>query len=121
MTMTAPHSVARVLRKGLRATWSVLWMFTVTFGLAIALTLLVKEMFGDFDHFKAWQESHFAYLLMWRILVYALLAVGWLSIRRRVDLSNDPSRLIRCEILLVSLVCLFEVNHAGLLQEGTSP
>lgn len=115
MTMAAIQSAAKILRKGLQVTWSLLWMFTVTLGLAITLTLLVKSVFGDFDQFRAWQQSHFTYLLLWRLLIYSLLACGWLSIRQRLVQGNESIRLIRCEVLLVLLACLFEVNHAGLL------
>jgi hypothetical protein len=94
-------------------------MFTATFGLAIALTLLVKSVFGDFDQFKAWQASHFTALLLWRLFIYGALAWGWLSIRRRLAQGTESNRLIRCEILLVLLVCIFEINHAGLLKGGS--
>lgn len=113
--MTALQSVARYARKGLGAAWSLLWMFTVTLGLAITLTLLVKSVFGDFDQFKAWQKSHFTYLLIWRVFIYCTLAWGWLSVRRRLVQGTESGRLIRCEILLVFLLCIFEANHAGLL------
>ncbi|MFS2159652.1 hypothetical protein ACCD10_20175 [Pseudomonas sp. Pseusp122] len=113
--MAALRSAARYVRKGLGAAWSLIWMFTATFGLAIALTLLVKGVFGDFDQYKAWQASHFIYLLLWRLLIYGALAWGWFKIRRRIAREAESNKLIRCEVLLVFLACVFEANHAGLL------
>lgn len=113
--MATIRAVARCARSGLRTAWSLLWMFTATFGLAITLTLLVKSVFGDFDQYKAWQASHFTYLLLWRLFIYCLLACAWLGIRRRLVDEAQSNRLIRCEVLMVFLVAVFEANHAGLL------
>jgi Na+/melibiose symporter-like transporter len=119
MTMAAFQSAVKILRKGLRVTWTLLWMFLLTLFLAVALTILVKDYFGGFDQFKQWQQDHFAYLLIWRLFVYSALAWGWLSIRQRFakDPASDRSmkRLRRCELLVIFVVCLFEIKHAGLI------
>ncbi|MFJ5299188.1 hypothetical protein ACIQAL_21985 [Pseudomonas sp. NPDC088368] len=90
-------------------------MFFGTLTVAAGLTLLIDQLFGDFEHFKVWQASHYIYLLGWRITVYAVLAGLWLRVRRRISARSGAGQLIRCELLLALLVCLFEINHAGLL------
>lgn len=116
--MTA-HQTKMLVIKGLRAAWSLLWMFVATFVLAVMLTLLVKETFGDFEQYREWQEAHLLQLFLWRLCMYTGLAIGWLKIRRRLASTQDAGetrkRLVRCELLVVVLVSIFEIKHTGLL------
>lgn len=123
--MAPMRTTSGFMRRGIGVVWSLLWPFLLTLCLAILITALVRQFFGDFDQFKAWGEKHYGLLLGWRLLIYAAIGTYWINLRGRLlqpgEADTSTARQRRCEILAALVVCLFELKHAGLLVGVGSP
>ncbi|MBI6856092.1 hypothetical protein YA0002_25345 [Pseudomonas cichorii] len=119
MTMVTFKSTTQLVRRSVVATWSFSWPFLMALVLAITLIWVVKAVFGDFEKLKAWQESHYGYLLAWRLLIYVLIGFGWLRLCSRLMKASDGEQarppIRRCEVMAIAMVLMFEISHSGLL------
>lgn len=107
------------LRKSTKALLSFTWPVLLTVSLAMIFMTAVAQIFGDLERFQEWQRTHYAYMLTWRLFLYAAIGFAWLKLRsglkeRATDISPYPSGLRRCEIMAVCIVSLFELRRAAL-------
>lgn len=106
------------LKAALGVLWELTWPFLLTLLLSIVLVLFVAQAFGDFDHYRAWQQSHEGALRAWRFSLYAGIAGFWWKLRARLRTSaTEPSarrRLLRCDLLALVAVALCELHGSGL-------
>lgn len=106
MSTWPPHLLqraARVLR------WSLLLVIA-----ALATNFAGIHLLGSLDSWQQWLQSHTQHFLIWRLLLYAGTACGWLWLRRRV-LAREPAnqpRLLRAEMAAVLAVAALEISQA---------
>lgn len=113
------------IRKSARALLSFSWPVLLTIMLVTIFLAVIAQVFGDLDRFREWQRAHYGYMLAWRLMVYAVIALGWFKIRAHLKEkapsdSPVPPGLRRCEGLAILVVCLFELRRAGLFEGAIS-
>ncbi|EPK5793112.1 TPA: hypothetical protein SL585_004623 [Pseudomonas aeruginosa] len=85
-------------------------------GLAVLGTLLslfALNHFGGIQGLEAWRQSNYWSLFSWRALLYCVLAITWIRVKQRKELSADErQRIRRIEILVLLLVLLIEFSKA---------
>ncbi len=114
----APVTVARGwLRKGIKGVWAFAWPVMLTILLAVLFMMMITYLFGDLEHFKQWQKTHYRYMLTWRMMIYAAIGIGWFRMRSRLKRqysdTKGRSALMRCEYLVIAVVVLLELMRAG--------
>jgi hypothetical protein len=107
------------LKAALGVLWELSWPFLLTLLLSIVLVLFVVQAFGDFEHYRAWQQTHEGALRAWRFSLYAGIAGFWWRLRSKLRASaTEPSarrRLFRCDLLALVAVALCELHGSGML------
>ncbi|WP_288464662.1 hypothetical protein [uncultured Pseudomonas sp.] len=103
--------VLRLVKGGLKGSaWVALILFTTVL-LALACSLLIQQFFGDIAGYQHWAETHRSGLQIWRLVVYAALAAGWLPLRQRLrKLPEGAGRLARSEWLAIAVIALYELQ-----------
>ncbi|HHK4245182.1 TPA: hypothetical protein ACQTXT_003996 [Pseudomonas aeruginosa] len=81
---------------------------------AVAANVVGIHLAGGSDGWQAWLTAHSTYFLIWRLLLYAGTAYGWIWMRRRV-LAREPDagtrrRLLRAELAAVVAVAALELS-----------
>lgn len=79
---------------------------------AVAVNVVGIHLSGGIDGWQAWLTAHSNHFLVWRLLLYAGTAYGWIWMRRRV-LAREPSarqRMLRAEMAAVAAVTALEIN-----------
>lgn len=90
--------------------WGLLLLIAAT-----AANLAGIHLAGSLDSWRQWLKSHTDHFLIWRLLLYAGTAWGWLWMRRRV-LAREPGgkaqpRLLRAEKAAVLAVAALEISQ----------
>ncbi|MDH4564495.1 MULTISPECIES: hypothetical protein [unclassified Pseudomonas] len=90
--------------------WGMLLLIAAT-----AANVAGIHLAGSLDSWRQWLKSHTDHFLIWRLLLYAGTAWGWLWMRRRV-LAREPGgkaqpRLLRAEIATVLAVAAMEISQ----------
>lgn len=102
-------------RVALAALWTI-----IILSLLIGVNVLGIVMIGSPGQWDRWLIEHQVPLFVWRLFLYAALALGWFWMRRRVinreNSGEASSRLHRAEISAVLAIALVEMG--GLLREG---
>lgn len=98
---------------------AMLWMLAVA-GIAAAVNVAGIDVAGSIGRWELWLRAHAAHFFIWRLLLYAATAYGWLWMRERVR-QREPSRethqrLLRVEIATVITIVLLEAGQ--LLRHG---
>ncbi|MBV6791644.1 hypothetical protein [Xanthomonas euvesicatoria] len=87
-----------------------LWTFGLLLAALVANAVGIK-LAGSIEAWQQWMRDHAGVFLVWRLLLYATTAWGWLWMRRRLH-AREPEgtagqRLLRVEIgAVVALVAL---------------
>lgn len=81
---------------------------------AVAANVIGIHLTGGIDSWQAWLSAHSTHFLVWRLLLYAGTAWGWLWMRRRV-LAREPDagtrrRLLRAALAAVAAVTALELS-----------
>jgi len=93
--------------------WRLRWFFNRRVALALLWTVVVLStaiianlvgirLTGGIADWQQWMDAHAAYFLVWRLLLYAGTAWGWIWMRQR---------LVRVEIAAVLAVTALEVSQ----------
>ncbi|MBI7467857.1 hypothetical protein DZA01_30300 [Pseudomonas aeruginosa] len=86
----------------------------IVIGLAVVGTLLslfALNHFGGIQGLEDWRQSNYWSLFSWRALLYCVLAITWIRVKQRKELSADErQRIRRIEILVLLLVLLIEFS-----------
>ena len=102
-----------------RVAAALLWVLAVA-GIAAGVNVVGLHVVGSIDGWERWLREHSAHFFVWRLLLYAATAYGWLWMRRRLR-AREPSaethqRLLRVEIAAVVTLVLLEGSQ--LLRSG---
>ncbi|MFZ4823969.1 MULTISPECIES: hypothetical protein [Pseudomonas] len=95
-----------------RAASITLWVILLL-ALAVAVNVLGIQLAGSIESWQQWLADHTGHFLVWRLLLYAATAWGWMWMRRRV-LAREPGarqRLLQAEIAAVMAVAALEVSQ----------
>lgn len=104
--------------------WRTHWLQRAARVLLWAMLLLIAataahvagiRLAGSLDSWQQWLTLHTDHFLIWRLLLYAGTAWGWLWMRRRV-LAREPggktqSRLLRAEMAAALAVTAVEISQ----------
>lgn len=116
--MSEPHRLPRT-RSLRRVAMIVLWTIMILL-VAIAANLFGIVVVGGTERWDRWLIDHRLHLFVWRVFLYAALAIGWWWMRTRVvnrEASGKASaRLRRAEISAVLAIALVETST--LLRDG---
>ncbi|MDX3928982.1 MAG: hypothetical protein QHC90_24660 [Shinella sp.] len=98
-------------RTGIALAWVLLFIAAA----AIA-NLVGIRMAGDIPSWEAWLRKQSLWFLIWRLVLYAGIATGWIWMRKRV-LAREPDRVTghRLRQLEIASVAAFLVLEASLL------
>jgi hypothetical protein len=94
---------------------ALLWCFAVA-GALVLINLAGAFLAGNIERWQEWMRSHASLFFIWRLVLYANIAAGWVWMRRRV-LQREPSqdthwRLARVELACIVAVALLEATQA---------
>ncbi|OCX15334.1 hypothetical protein L1F06_013020 [Ectopseudomonas hydrolytica] len=95
-----------------RAASIMLWVILLL-AIAAAINVLGIHLAGGIEGWRQWLADHAGHFLVWRLLLYAGTAWGWIWMRRRV-LAREPGarqRLLRAEIAAVVAVATLEISQ----------
>lgn len=97
-----------------RARVALAWCLTVI-GMAILANMIGIRLVGSVAGWVRWLETHAGFFLVWRLLLYGVIALGWLWIRKRL-LQREPAtetawRLMRIEVASILVVALLETSQ----------
>ncbi|EPR4132196.1 hypothetical protein [Pseudomonas aeruginosa] len=107
--MTEPLSTRKLLGQLLVGVLMVIGLVV----LGTLLSLFALNHFGGIQGLEAWRQSNYWSLFSWRALLYCALAIAWIRIKQRKELSADErQRIRRIEILVLLLVLLIELSKA---------
>lgn len=100
-----------------RVSLVLLWVFLLLIA-AAAVNLIGIHLAGSIEGWERWLAAHAGYFLVWRLLLYAGTAWGWLWMRRRL-LAREPGadtrrRLLRAEIAALLAIVALEVSQLTL-------
>jgi hypothetical protein len=89
-------------------------------GVALAVNLTGIHVVGSIGGWERWLHAHARHFLVWRLLLYAAMALGWWWLRARLR-QREPAvqahrRLMRIEIAAVVTLMLLEGSQ--LLRHG---
>lgn len=118
-TVKAP-ALARKITVALLATLGALLLFSM---LAILLNLVLMQFFDSVRQWQQWRMDHYVHLLAWRLTLYGVLVVFWLKLKARLPRPTAETRrhrLMRGEILAISLMLLVELNKAAVQWGGAA-
>ena len=90
------------------------------FALVMSMSATLLRLFDSVQQWQQWQADYYWPLLAWRLLLYAVLTVGWLKLKARLcklQRVYSRGRLLKIEILFVFLVLLIELSKV-LFQNG---
>ncbi|MDN5391550.1 hypothetical protein GHO42_20800 [Pseudomonas sp. FSL R10-0056] len=97
-----------------------LGVFLAVFVLAVSMSAALLRLFDSVQQWQQWRADYYWPLLAWRLLLYAVLTVGWLKLKARLcklQRLYSRGRLLKIEILFVFLVLLIELSKV-LFQNG---
>lgn len=97
----------------LRLAASLLLWITLLLMVAVTVNVLGIQLAGSIESWQQWLANHAGHFLVWRLLLYASTACGWMWMRRRV-LAREPGarqRLLRVEIAAVIAVAALEISQ----------
>lgn len=97
-------------RVGLMLLWTILLLAAAT-----AVNLVGIRLAGSIEGWQQWMDAHAAHFLVWRLLLYASTAWGWIWMRRRL-LAREPGcaarrRLLRMEVAALLAVIALEISQ----------
>lgn len=85
------------------------------FLIGLALTILLAGLLhGSLTDWRRVLAEHAGLFLAWRMLLYAVIVRGWLSVRRLRQYEPSPEargRWRRTEIAVLTTFVLLEANH----------
>ena len=108
MSMSAGRSQHWLRRAGLVLLWAILLLVAT-----VAVNVVGIHQAGSIEGWQQWLTAHTGHFLVWRLLLYAGTAWGWLWMRRRV-LAREPEagkRLLRAEISAIVAVAALEIGQ----------
>ncbi|EKF8201895.1 hypothetical protein NTA43_12675 [Pseudomonas aeruginosa] len=115
--MTEPLSTRKLLGQLLVGVLMVIGLAV----LGTLLSLFALNHFGGIQGLEAWRQSNYWSLFSWRALLYCVLAIAWIRIKQRKELSaHERQRIRRIEILVLLLVLLIEFSKAYFRTGGAS-
>lgn len=115
--MTEPLSTRKLLGQLLVGVLMVIGLAV----LGTLLSLFALNHFGGIQGLEAWRQSNYWSLFSWRALLYCVLAITWIRVKQRKELSADErQRIRRIEILVLLLVLLIEFSKAYFRTGGAS-
>ena len=92
------------------------------FALVMSMSATLLRLFDSVQQWQQWQADYYWPLLAWRLLLYAVLTVGWLKLKARLcklQRLYSRGRLLKIEILFVFLVLLIELSKVLFQNGGT--
>lgn len=80
----------------------------------VAANVIGIHLAGGIDDWQVWLTAHSKHFLVWRLMLYAGTAYGWIWMRRRVlarELdAGTRRRLLRAELAAVVAVAALELS-----------
>lgn len=62
-----------------------LGVFLAVFVLAVSMSAALLRLFDSVQQWQQWRADYYWPLLAWRLLLYAVLTVGWLKLKARLE------------------------------------
>lgn len=100
---------------GVRCAGLVLLWVVLLLAVAVVSNVIGIHLAGSIEGWQQWMTDHASYFQIWRLLLYAGTAWGWLWMRRRVlareQGAGTQQRLLRAEIAAVFAVAALEISQ----------
>jgi len=80
----------------------------------VVISLIALNNLGAMETWSTWRSNNYLTMLLWRLLLYSLLVVAWLRLKRQLPepSAQAQKRLIRVEGLVLMLFLVLEVSKA---------
>lgn len=95
------------------AVWGILVTLFALVLLAFVINAVSVASLGSTNRWARWIQGHRLYLLLWRVLLYAITVYAWIPMRRRVlsaEADAAAVRLLRAEVAAGVAVVLIEAT-----------
>ncbi|WP_409300766.1 hypothetical protein [Pseudomonas sp. KCJK8993] len=80
----------------------------------VVISLIALNNLGAMETWSTWRSNNYLTMLLWRLLLYSLIVVAWLRLKRQLPppSAQAQKRLIRVEGLVLMLFLVLEVSKA---------
>jgi hypothetical protein len=108
----AERFLSRIFNR--RVGTALLWSLLAA-GVAAAVSVAGVRALGGIEGWERWLRANATYFFVWRLMLYAALAIGWRQVRRRLKRHEADSethfRLRRAEIAAVLALVALEAGQ----------
>lgn len=92
--------------------WSVLLLLV-----AVVVNVAGISLVGDIQGWSQWLNAHARIFLIWRMVLYLALGLGWWRMRGRIigadGCTRGRARLIRVEVAAVVALLMLEISNGS--------
>ncbi|MBC2659063.1 hypothetical protein H7A76_26800 [Pseudomonas sp. MSSRFD41] len=80
----------------------------------VVISLIALNNLGAMETWSTWRSNNYLTMLLWRLLLYSLIVVAWLRLKRQLPSPSAQAqkRLIRVEGLVLMLFLVLEISKA---------
>ncbi|UMZ10698.1 hypothetical protein I9018_24915 [Pseudomonas sp. MPFS] len=80
----------------------------------VVISLIALNNLGAMETWSTWRSNNYLTMLLWRLLLYSLIVVAWLRLKRELPppSAQAQKRFIRVEGLVLMLFLVLEISKA---------